>query len=414
MPSLKDDNLNNRLSEARRAMAKDIVEKTKNTKDYSLDDSEKLPLLETVNLEAKRQEAKKAMEGYERQQKRADREAKLQAEKDRLDQIAKIKKQRIFLNSQKKEQLKNQTIIKDNLEKKAKEDYLEKITESENKIKDITSDPTPLSPFRTFVNDTGPQVKRFTNRVINLNNETTEVKSKSFPWVKFFAFLFILVLLVSSLLLLYLVQKQIFNQEKILTPNNIFSLVPVNHHEEIKTLNKVPELIKTEIRNVIRPQLNNQTLIQIYFTLTDPETNTSQRLNTLKFLSILNFDLPTDFIHFLNPEFLVAGFADPTSKDNGLIYIFTTRSFEHTYDQLLRNDTKIISSLFEDLLPLNQVTKIKQSTFSDLLINNQDARVVYDENNQIIASYIFLNPNWLLITSNEASLKAAISAYQKR
>ncbi len=391
---------------ARLAMMKD----SGNLTQVNSEDIESSPVT-NEDLAQKRAEARKAMESEAQKKQREQLEASLKAQKKYTENVLEIKRKREQLEKEQAHKLKKQTEAKRLEEINKIESERKKAREAELQIKDIKEKKITLSPLKTIpldtINESGPTV--------NLtNNKDIDSKTIKKSGIKILAIFFIIILIATSIGLLYLVSQKVTSVQTGVEVKQVPALIPVQSNIEIEINNKTPQNITNEIKSFLRPSMASRALTQIYFTITKTEENNElkERLNTLDFLTALNLDLPANFIHFLQPDFMVATLNSPQT-DTNLIYVFTTRSFEHTYDTLLKNENEITKALYENFLNPETVTYLQQTDFTDTIINNVDTRGAYTEEGKLIMLYAFLNKELLIFAPNEASFNAILNAYRK-
>ena len=363
------------------------------------------------DLAQKRAEARKAMESETHKKQREQLEASLNAQKKYTENVLEIKRKREQLEKEQAQKLKRQTEAQRLEEIKKIEAGRKKALEADLQIKDIKEKEVTLSPLKTPSLDTVSD----TDLASNLTT-STEIKSESVKKsnVRILVIFFIIILVITSIGLLYLVSQKVVTIQTGVEVEQVPALIPVQSNVEIVIDNKTPQNITNEIKSFLRPNITGGSLTQIYFTITKTKENdeVKERLSALDFLTALNLDLPANFIHFLQPGFMVATLNSPQAETN-LIYVLTTRSFEHTYDTLLKNENEITKALYENFLNPETTTYLQQTNFTDTIINNVDTRGVYTEERELIVLYAFLNQELLIFAQSEASFNALLNAYRK-
>lgn len=369
------------------------------------------------NLEQKKVEARKAMESREHKEAREKREAEIEAIRLHEQKIIEIRHKRELLEKQKaleeaqaKEQLSKKSIEEENK-------YQDQLKKASSIIENIKNNEPNISPLRTLKTDQNPILTESKNISATIRPETINeihVPNQS-SWLKILVIIFIFILAISSIFILYAVNKKTITIQTGVPTENIASLIPVNTNVKINVDNKTPANIISLIKSQLRPSVTGPSLQQIYFESlqTDAEGNkNTKRLETIDFLSVTNISLPADFIHFLQPEYMVASFAD-INTPSSISIILTTRSFEHTYAKLLDSESEILSLLYKDFLTPDQISNIKNTDFIDKTINNIDTRGVYTNEGELVIMYSFINPKFLVITTNIESFNAIINSYRQ-
>lgn len=405
-----DDTQKDRLRAQMAMSNKDRV----GSNDGSKDDNKK----EVVdNLEQKKVEARKAMESKEHKEAREKREAEIEAIRLHEQKIIEIRHKRELLEKQKslEETQSKEQLSKKNIEEENK--YQDELKKASSIIENIKNNEPSISPLRTLKTDQSPILTESKNISATIRPETINeinVPNQS-SWLKILVIIFIFILVISSVFILYTVNKKTITIQTGVPTENIASLIPVNTNVKINVDNKTPANIISLIKSQLRPSVTGPSLQQIYFESlqTDAEGNkNTKRLETIDFLSVTNISLPADFIHFLQPEYMVASFADINTPAS-ISIILTTRSFEHTYAKLLDSESEILSLLYKDFLTPDQISNIKNTDFIDKTINNIDTRGIYTNEGELVIMYSFINPKFLVITTNIESFNAIINSYRQ-
>lgn len=405
-----DDIQKDRLRAQMAMSNKDRVESNTESKD----DNKK----EVVdNLEQKKVEARKAMESKEHKEAREKREAEIEAIRLHEQKIIEIRHKRELLEKQKslEETQSKEQLSKKNIEEENK--YQDELKKASSIIENIKNNEPSISPLRTLKTDQSPILTESKNISATIRPETINeinVPNQS-SWLKILVIIFIFILVISSVFILYTVNKKTITIQTGVPTENIASLIPVNTNVKINVDNKTPANIISLIKSQLRPSVTGPSLQQIYFESlqTDAEGNkNTKRLETIDFLSVTNISLPADFIHFLQPEYMVASFADINTPAS-ISIILTTRSFEHTYAKLLDSESDILSLLYKDFLTPDQISNIKNTDFIDKTINNIDTRGIYTNEGELVIMYSFINPKFLVITTNIESFNAIINSYRQ-
>ncbi len=370
------------------------------------------------DLEEKKIEARKAMESRGHKEVREKREAEIEATTLHEKKIIEIRQKRELIEKQKaleevtaKEKLSQQDIKEQN-------QYEQDLQKASSIIENIKNNESHISPLRTLKIDQEPILTEAKNISATIRQQNPK-KEKNIPnqssWLKILVIIFIFILLLSSIFVIYAVNKKTVSIQTGVPIENTSSLIPVNTNVKINTDSKTPANIISEIKSNLRPNVTGPSLQQIYLESTqiDAEGNQSiKRLETIDFLSVTNTSLPADFIHFLQPTYMLASFAD-INKPASISILLTTRSFEHTYAKLLASESEILSSLYKNFLTPDKLDLIKNKDFIDKTINNIDTRGIYTDNEDLIIMYSFINPKLLMITTNIESFNAIIDSYRQ-
>ncbi|OHA58866.1 MAG: hypothetical protein A2571_00590 [Candidatus Vogelbacteria bacterium RIFOXYD1_FULL_44_32] len=372
-------------------------------------------------INQKREEARKAMEGIERRKKREDEEKINLQSAARAQEIELIKKKRILIEQKlEQEKIAAQKTAQTN-EAKEEETYREKVAESKVEIDRLKNDLEHITPFHSLNTDItdshdekiiSQTALAIAEREQKLNKEqhiqkkaTKNVILQGLAWVVAFVFVG------SSLGVLYYVSNLNKKQQAGVDLNIHKSIIFVEQEKEIRIDGKTPSQIKATMVATGQTVAEHDSLTDIYFSRTKKveEKVVSENLGAGDFLAVTNAAFSPDFTHFLNQEF-VAGVYTKTLSEQSYIYLFKTRSFEHALDTLLQDDKNMTIALYDGLI--NEPTKkaIAMSTFKDEMINNIDSHVLRDAEGKIIMLYAFFDRTTLIFAQNEAAMQKVLTA----
>lgn len=162
------------------------------------------------------------------------------------------------------------------------------------------------------------------------------------------------------------------------------------------------------------------------FILTKGKAEEKKRIDTSTFMTILQTQAPSSLERSLAGEF-VFGLHSGSGGYKPFI-IFKTDSFQETFASMLNWETTLPNDLgpiflsgdtnqTNNLVATTTETKMATSSetgatngnfhlkWSDAVLRNKDARVVKDQNGQIVLLYSFVDQKTLIITTNENTLK---------
>lgn len=373
----------------------------------------------TKDLTKLRKEAQKAMEGQARHQERQSAERKIVEEKIRAEKIEEIKKQRERLEVKQKEeeQLRAKDERTEELNKKIS--YEKSLKESEEKIGEISKKSTPISSLHTISSDLSNRnistAGHDSQKIIYRTTEPEKRKLSKNTLLSILTIILSLSFLGGGFWVLSASGIKIFNRQQGVDLKEVSSIVPTAGHAKILITGKAPLEITNSIKTNLRPGAN-PALLNIYFVkeeLDEDENLTEERLTFSDFQAVMNFDLPSSFTHFLEPDFMLGAWSESNSATE-LTYVFKTRSFEHTFDSLLNDENKIIETLYSSFISAEKITDLNIKSFVDKSTNNIDSRALLNGEDEIIFIYTFIDQNILIVAESEEALLFTRGAYQTK
>lgn len=188
---------------------------------------------------------------------------------------------------------------------------------------------------------------------------------------------------------------------------------------------KLSDLLSVE-KN--RSFIEAASILQLYFTKKVGEEK--QNVSATDFFTLLGVTAPSAFIRSLSDSFM---FGYHGYNGNQPFLILKTNSYDSSFSGMLYWEKKMLSEL-EPLFPapapsppvlIVATTTIKLKNgktatatttatstppvfvgaFSDAILRNKDSRVVRDGSGKIIFLYSFINPETIVITTNETTLR---------
>lgn len=101
---------------------------------------------------------------------------------------------------------------------------------------------------------------------------------------------------------------------------------------------------------------------------------------------------------------------DPAVTDGDFFILLKVRSFEDIFPDMRKWERRMFSDLYGFFgIDLNVDTKyLLTKNFEDGIIQNKNARILYDDTNNIVLMYVFMNDNFLLITGTEGATREVI------
>ncbi len=381
-------------------------------------------IVEQEEIEKKRIDAARAMEGSDRKKRREEEERKKLEIDQRNQNIENVKKKRLLVEK-KLELEKLERLTKLNTEEQQEGDtYREQVIGAKKKIAELAKSDSDLPEFHDPNIDlqaTGNQEQiskarlAIQDRQKQLRSEAGEYKKnrKSFA-LSAFSWLVVIILVAGSLGVLsyatILLRGKIAGVE-VLKKN---SLIFTEFQEKVTVNNQTPDAIRLLLLKSGQKNATADSLTDVYFTKTiTTDTGTSEEvITTADFLAITNTTFAPDFLHFLEPQFM-AGVYTRTFVDKTVVFIFKTRSFEHSFDTMLRGGGKTITSLYGELLSQTDKNLIETKSFSDTTIDNTNIRYIKNDNEETIMMYGFLDRETLVFAKNEEAFLKILASFRR-
>lgn len=372
-------------------------------------------------LNEKRSEARHAMEGAERRRERELVQKKEREELLRQQQIEIVKKKREILAAQK-----GHPEIPITAPPPGQWDkYREQINEAKKEMTAIASAPPELAKGRTFSTDifsnlgaTGTSEAKLAlqakEQELSKSSRATAATRKK-TRLSLAVWLLGLAFLAGSLVVAYGAYHVYSKRLAGVKAEMVVPLVFAEDQRVIAIDGLTPDEIMSALATAWRGVPSRESLIDIYFTTTtstEDGRKITEVLPVIDFLAQANLGLPADFVHFLEPKFMTAVY-DAPGQNQSHIFIFTTRSFEHTFDILLREGSLITHALFGKLAPPENTFAIRFQPFEDQIINNLDTRVIKNSAGEVIALYAFLDRKTLVFTESPEAFFKVQSAYER-
>ena len=226
-------------------------------------------------------------------------------------------------------------------------------------------------------------------------NQNLLLKSKKNRYFIFFG-VFLIVCALSSLVFLVFLKKNIFTVSVkpefapiIYLDDTIF--------KEIGGLTKdqISQNISNEISSInIKPD----GVLGIYLTLN------KQIVGLRNFFTLISANIDQNQINFINDNFLI-GVTNIENKN--LFMLFKIRSITDVFGTIHSWENKMFNDLHGFFgVNINSDTKyLLTKSFEDSIIQNKNARILRDNNGNVIIMYVFIDDTSLIITNNEVSVR---------
>lgn len=225
---------------------------------------------------------------------------------------------------------------------------------------------------------------------------------------KFFAFAGIILLFLSLGGLLYFYFKK--NSLEINSTQKFLPSIYLNENDfiEIYGLNK--EKIINVILNKIKTMTFEDAVEGIYL------MEKKEIVDFERFASLVEVYLEKEDFNFINDNFLI-GVVKQKNKVSSLdqkeikgrkdlFFLIEARSFSDAFPIMLHWEKKMFADLsqFFDVDITAENNYLLSLDFKDEIIQNRNARILYDENGNIMLAYVYLDDNSIIITNNKEAV----------
>ena len=431
---MADNDLQVRLQQAKRAMAGDhedpsrllateLVKRRINTLKFAGDTPTTSGSLSVEELTKRREQARRAMESFEQKKRRElkqqqETEAKIMAQKIEAMKQAreKLEQDRAKADYQEKQQIKNSA-------EQAVKDYNRNVAIAKAEIEAITQNSIDeVSTYRTLKTDFGQEVhtKGLSMTKIALEEEARrrltslprEAPNSKKSWL--IGGLSILLIIISAGALYGTIQLN-NPQTTAVTPLAINSIAFADDHIELPTSGITSEVLINNIKQRLTVPTTGEIIINLYPTtkVTVDNIPTTRLLSAQETLTTFGITTPISFYHFLQPQIMFGLASNQTGTSSAPFFIFKTRSFENTFDALLRDEKIIIANILRPFVTKEVASAITANSFKDKLINNIDTRIAtLNTSTTSVAVYGFIDRETLVVTTTESAFLTILRAYQ--
>jgi len=148
-----------------------------------------------------------------------------------------------------------------------------------------------------------------------------------------------------------------------------------------------------------------------FVSLSQEVNGVKEKISTSSLFSRFKWGAPGSLVRSLSDNYMIGLYTkdvdgDASNKSVPFI-IFQSEDYEFTYAGMLEWEKTLagdIHNIFK--LEITDTTKkLNERKWKDLIINNKDSRVLYNENNEPILYYIFIDKNNLVITESKDAIK---------
>lgn len=169
---------------------------------------------------------------------------------------------------------------------------------------------------------------------------------------------------------------------------------------------KTKDELKNAIVNVSKKEIKNKTIESIV--LVTVSNNVSTFVKTSDFIKLAEIKMPGSLSRNLAEDFMIGVYND--DSQNHTFIIFRMNDYDQAFASMLSWEPNILSDMF-NLLNVD-VSSVQQNIFEtpwkDKIIENKDSRILVDDLDHEILTYMFLGKDKVIITNNEPSIKAVL------
>ena len=214
----------------------------------------------------------------------------------------------------------------------------------------------------------------------------------------------LVILAVGAIFLVYFLRKDIF------TVPVASQFVPIvftdkSEFKEVAGLKK-DEVVQTIVNEANTAEFKEGGIEGIYLSVN------KQVLGFRKFLDLIEANLDQTKIEFINDNFLIGAvdktkINSPGTTGRDLFILLKMRSIADVFDPMRGWESKIFSDLHSFFgVDLNARTKyLLEKNFEDGVIQNKNARILRDNEGNIIMMYVYTEEDSLIITNSESVVR---------
>jgi len=144
-------------------------------------------------------------------------------------------------------------------------------------------------------------------------------------------------------------------------------------------------------------------------------SNNKKPIGFREFINIIRGNIPLDKITFLSDNFLL-GINDTTNSitfkpNKNLFFILQMRSISDVFSAMKIWENKMFLDLygFLGILINTDNNYLLTKDFEDGIVQNKNARILKDNDGNIVLMYVFVNDTSILITNSEDTAKEIIT-----
>lgn len=359
-------------------------------------------------LEKRRQEARRAMETPEQRQRRLEKEQIEDQEKLTQQRVQELKQARLALEQRRLHEANDSVFQEKKAEEDAKRIYEQKIEAAKARIEEIAKAPS-VGPrnIRTLNNDLATEVSDPNFSVAKTlieQRKNQHLNNSSRPATNYTGLIIgaALLLLLGGGGALFAAYYFTTTQTVTVTPLALDQIIFTDLTTKMRlgTTAKIVNDINSNRRN------NEQTINNIF--LLDVASSTGEyALNRTEWFKFFKINPPISFNHFLTNRgnFGVSNYGTST-----IWFVLKTRSYEQTFDSLLREAKNIIIALYRPFLTGEELGQLQTATSKESIIDNIDVGVWQTASSTILI-YGFVDKETLIIAQNEETFSKLLDGY---
>lgn len=247
------------------------------------------------------------------------------------------------------------------------------------------------------------------------------VKSKSQKTLVFVSILVSILLIGAGIAGVYFFKMQALRPVKIIKTPSATSFIPIQFEIKIITDKRNSSYLKANVAAARKGGVGNLNEVgAIYLSKSDISTDSHERaLTTKEFLTAFEIRAPEELTRTLSPEFMLGLYRFP---ENQSFLIFKTDAYEtaasgmFAFEYNLEEDIgKFLRTPLDFAYASTTDALTNRRVFKDAVIKNNDARVIYNDKNELLFFYTFLKDReTLIMATNPETLEKIINGLQAR
>jgi hypothetical protein len=285
--------------------------------------------------------------------------------------------------------------------------------EVDNKKKEIetTANKLPNAIVETYagdmVNIMGNETEGLIKKIIH-GEENKEAEKKNLSPEskknKIFLFIGILLLVLALSITFFFLSKRSTGIVVVQQPATPLIFTDQNTSFEVSGMKK-DQIAQTVFNEITNTTISSGEIEGIYL------TENKQNIGLREFIKLINGHLvPSDNTLFVSDNFLLGVVKNQaevnTTSGTGFFVLLKVRSATDIFDSLRAWESNILNDLhgFFGINLASNTQPLFVKSFQDGVIENKNARILYDQNGNLVLMYIFADTNSVIITD---SLNAA-------
>ena len=360
-----------------------------------------------TRLETKRKQAALSMEGPEQKARRLAREKKIKEKEETSRATEETKKKASQLEELRRQEKEELAKTEEERREQAEQARLEEMRQSEETITAIRSKPVSMRSIRTFKSDIARALKGGASETSIAMAEDKKrrmaipiKKEGGYKWLKIIISVFAFLFVVGGSGLLIYVFVLLPKKEPPITPIEnpvISSIITVEKNEKIDTTTLSSETLRQSLigRNI--PTLATvQDLEQIYFV--EQRENEEKRLTAFDLIEKIEWKMPSILLRSMEKEFMygINRSASPSS-----FIIFQTASPQNAFSGMLAWEKGMAADLYALINGQNPPPELLRQKFDDRLIRNIDTRALIGPTGEILFLYSVIDNKKVIIIAKD-------------